>query len=119
MLQFKIDSTSERIIVTLTELVTVSDPIYVFTFTQVTTKEIVTFTKTTDDDFSNYLDRYNEFEIDPSVLFSSKQVGEWHYVVTEQQTANVLEYGKLLLDRAIDFAFTKYDIATTFKTYNG
>lgn len=119
MLQFKIDSTSERIIVTLTELVTVNEPIYVFTFTQVTTKEVATFTRTTDDDFSNYPDRYNEFEIDPSVIFSGKQIGEWHYVVTEQQTANVLEYGKLYLDRAVDFEFTKYDIATTFKTYNG
>jgi hypothetical protein len=119
MLKFKIDSTSERIILTLSELVTVNDPIYQFTFTQVTTKEVVTFTRTTDDDFSNYPDRYNEFEINPSVLFEEVQIGEWHYVVTEQQTANVLEYGKLYLDRAVDFAFTQYDIATTFKTYNG
>jgi hypothetical protein len=119
MLQFRNDSTSERIIVTLTELTTILEPIYLFTFTQVTTKEVVSFTRTTEDDFSNYPNRYNEFEIDPSTIFSGKQIGEWHYVVTEQQTAVVLEYGKLYLDRAVDFEFTKYDIATSFKTYNG
>lgn len=119
MLQFKSDSDNERIIVTLTELVTANDPIYVFTFTHVVTKEVVTFTKTTDDDFSNYPERYNEFQINPSAIFAGYQVGEWHYIVTEQQTATVLEYGKLYLDRGNDFSFTKYDNATTFKTYNG
>ena len=119
MLQFKIDSTAERILLTLTELVTVVEPIYVFEFTHVLTKDVVSFTKTVDDDFSNYQNRYNEFEINPSVLFNGYQVGEWHYKASEQQTGNVLEYGKLLLERANDFGFTTYNNTTTFKTYNG
>jgi len=119
MLQFKNSSTSERIIVTLTELVTANSPIYSFAFTHVVTKDVVTFAKTTDDDFSNYPERYNEFEINPSVIFAGYQVGEWHYIITEQQTGIVLEYGKLYLDRGTDFSFKKYDNATTFKTYNG
>ena len=83
------------------------------------TKDVITFTKTTDDDFSKYPERYNEFEVNPSAIFAGYQVGEWHYIITEQQTGTVLEYGKLYLDRGTDFSFTKYDNATTFKTYNG
>ena len=119
MLQFKIDSISERILVTITEFVSVIEPVYVFQFTHVLTKDVVIFTKTVADDFSNYQNRYNEFSINPSVLFNGFQVGEWHYKVTEQQTGYSLEYGKLLLERGTDFSFKTYNNNTTFKTYNG
>jgi len=119
MLEFKIDSASERIILTLTELTTIPEPIYEFNFTHTVTKDVVSFSKIPDDDFSNYQNRYNEFEISPISIFGSYQVGEWHYVVTEQQTGIILEFGKLILNRGIDFAFTKYNTSTSFKTYNG
>lgn len=128
MLRFKQDIASERIIVTLTELVTLNEPYYLFVFTHTVTKEVVAFIKSVDDDFSNYQDRYNEFEIAPSTLFLNKQVGEWHYAIYEQvsssnddvaNTTSLLEQGKLYLERSTDFAFTKYESAVTFKTYNG
>ena len=119
MLQFKIDSIAERIILTLTEMTTVSGPIFVFTFTHTVTKDVVTFTKTIADDFSNYPNRYNEFAINPSVLFSNKSVGEWQYKITEQQTNKILEYGKLILLKAVEFSFISYNTPTTFITYNG
>ena len=119
MLQFKINSTSEKILVTLTEFVTVDEPIYVFNFTHTITQDVVTFTKTKSDDISLYPLRYNEFQISPSDIFTGYQVGEWHYIVNEKQTGKVLEYGKLLLERATDFAFNSYNESTTFKTYNG
>lgn len=120
MLEFKQSDTAVNIVLTLTELATTKEPDYYFQFTQVNTKEVVYFTKLNGNDVSNYPDRYNKFSINPSALFVGKQPGEWHYKVFENNINGVvLEYGKLLLDRAVDFTFTKYDSATSFKTYNG
>lgn len=99
---------------------TVTSPDYYFVFTHVTTKDTVDFTKLNPDDLSLYKSRYNKFNINPSVLFSGKDPGEWHYVVYENDiNGEVLENGKLILDRATDFSFTKYNQATAYKTYNG
>jgi hypothetical protein len=128
MLQFKQDDTAAVMILTLTELVTIAPPYYLFLFTHVETKNVVAFVKGEIDDESLYSERYNQFTINPSVVFMDKQPGEWHYKVYEQASAvntdpalagGILEYGKLLLDRAVDFSFTKYDSATTYKVYNG
>ena len=128
MLQFKQDDAAAVMILTLTELVSIATPYYLFVFTHVTTKEVVAFVKAEADDESLYPQRYNQFTINAATVFANKQPGEWHYKVYEQAGAvninpalsgAVLEYGKLLLDRAVDFAYAQYDSATTFKTYNG
>jgi len=68
------------------------------------------------------------FTIDASTLFAGMQPGEWHYTIYEQvNDINLdpllavaeLEFGKMILDRATEFEFTKYDSPTSFKTYNG
>lgn len=128
MLQFKQDDISADIIVTLSENVVLPAPYYLFVFTHVTTKDIVAFVKAVADDLSSYPSRYNQFTLSPVTLFAGTQPGEWHYKVYQQVSAsnvdttltgNVLEYGKLILSRAIDFVFNKYDSPTTYKTYNG
>ena len=119
MLQFKIDSTSENIILTLTELVDVDNPIYLFRLQHVMTKELLYYTLTPDDDLSNYPNRYNKFNINPSWWFAGSTIGEWIYEVYQGNNGKFLESGKLLLERASDFEFTKYNNATTFRTYNG
>jgi len=128
MLQFKQSDIDIRILLTLTELSTLQTPYYLFVFTHVTTKDTVSFIKSTDDDFSNYPERYNEYDINPSELFAGKDVGEWHYKVYEQSsstntdianTIGIVEEGKLLLERDIEFSFIKYNQSVTFKTYNG
>jgi hypothetical protein len=128
MLEFKQDDTAVNIILTLSESVTLPAPNYLFVFTHVLTKDVVSFVKLFTDDLSLYQARYNKFLLDPAVLFTGKDVGEWHYAVYEQAsttntdvtlTGGVLEYGKLMLNRAVEFAFTEYDSATSFKTYNG
>lgn len=128
MLKFKQDDTSASIVVTLNEMVTITGPYYLFVFTHITTKDVVSFVLAQSDDTSLYQSRYNKFILNPSVLFAGTQPGEWNYVVYEQAsatntdvtlTAGVLEYGKLLLYRAVDFAFTNYDTPTSFKSYNG
>lgn len=128
MLEFKQDDTAAVLILTLTESASLSAPYCLFAFTHVTTKDVVAFLKSTDDDESDYPDRYNQFTIDPSVLFAGYQPGEWHYKIYEQPSDSnvdpalsgaVLEFGKMILDRAEEFAYDIYDSPTSFKTYNG
>lgn len=128
MLQFKQNDTAVAIILTLTELTTLSAPFYLFSFTHVLTKDVVAFVKSDEDDESDYPARYNQFTIDPETTFAGEQPGEWHYRVFEQDNADnldptlatgLLESGKMILDRTEDFAFELYDSPTSFKTYNG
>lgn len=128
MLEFRQNETAVAIILTLTELTTLPAPFYLFVFTHVTTKDQVVFVKSDADDESDYPQRYNQFTIDPAVLFLGKNTGEWHYQVYEQDngsnldpalTTSKLEDGKLILERSADFAFTIYESPTTYSAYNG
>jgi len=128
MLEFKQSDTAVALILTLSELVTLTAPNFLFIFTHVLTKDQVVFIKMDGDDESVHPDRYNQYTINPSILFAGKQPGEWHYTIYEQASASnldpdlageIVENGKLILDRATDFSFEKYDSPTSFKTYNG
>jgi hypothetical protein len=114
MLEFNQNDTSIQLILTLSENVTVNDPVYDFSFVHVLTKTIISFTKLSDDDESNYTERYNAFTIQTNIF---DYPGEWHYTVIEQQTNTILENGKLIIDR--DFNVVMYDTRTTYKTYKG
>lgn len=128
MLHLNKDQTNEIVILTLTEMQTLTNPYYLFVFTQVTTKQSVSFIKSSlDDDESEYPERYNQFSINTSQLFGNMQAGEWHYVVYEQDNAdnmavaglNALEYGKMLLHQPGGTAYTTYNLNTSYKAYNG
>ncbi len=128
MLQFKQDETEAVMILTLTELVTIGSPSYLFVFTNVTTKDIIGFVLTEEDDQSEYPERYNKFTINASEVFADKPMGEWHYRIYEQYSGSnldpelavgILEEGKLMLGRAAEFEYTQYDSATSYKAYNG
>ncbi len=128
MVELRKGQTSENIIVTLNELKTLNEPYYLFVFTQVTTKQVVSFIKSTSDDLSEYPERYNEFEIDTQDLFGTAQPGQWHYEIYEQvsstntdveNTTSLLEYGAMILSAAAEFEFTQYNNAVTYKAYNG
>ncbi len=128
MLQFKLNDTAAELILTLTENVSISNPYYLAVFTHVLTGDVVAFILNSAADESLFINRYNKYTINPTVLFSGKQPGEWHYKFYEQASAvntdvtmagNILEIGKMMLDRATDFAYQMYNSATTYKTYNG
>ena len=127
MIQFKQSDTSAILILTLTENVSINDPYYLFVFTHVLTGQKVKFTKYISQDESDYQTRYNQFTINPSVIFLDTPVGQWHYKVyenltnsTDEDTAGaVLEYGKMILNRATAFEFTQYNETQSFKAYNG
>lgn len=128
MLEFKQNDTAVALILTLTELVTLTAPNFLFVFTHVTTKDQVIFIKIDGDDESTHPDRYNQYTVNPSILFAGKAPGEWHYTIYEQASdtnidpdlaGSALEYGKLRLDRTAEFEYEKYDSPTSYKTYNG
>lgn len=128
MLEFKQDDTDAVMVLTLTEFVTLTAPNYLFIFSHVETKSTVAFVKSEADDESLYPKRYNQFTIDATDVFAGKPTGEWHYQVYEQSSTintdpslagNILEYGKLILNRSVDFSYTQYDQATSYTTYNG
>jgi hypothetical protein len=128
MLQFKQSDTAAVLTLTLTEKVTVTDPYFLFVFTHVLTKQVVSFIKYSGDDESDYITRYNQYTINPSVVFDDKPIGEWHYKIYEQAsstntdislTGDILEYGKMRLDRATEFEFDMYNQQQSFTAYNG
>jgi hypothetical protein len=128
MLQFKQDDTTAVMILTLTELVTLTVPYYLFMFTHVETKNMVVFVKSVADDESDYPQRYNQFTIDAADVFEDQPTGEWHYKVYEQASSTnvdlalaggILEEGKLILERATEFSYSMYDQNTSYKAYNG
>lgn len=115
-------------ILTLTEFVTISAPYYLFVFTHVETKKVVSFVKAEVDDESDSPQRYNQFTIDAAVVFLDQPTGEWHYKVYEQSSSvntdpaaagGLLEEGKLLLDRTTEFEYSEYESSTSYKAYNG
>jgi hypothetical protein len=128
MLELRLGNTDEEIIVTLNELKTLNEPNYLFIFTHILTKREVSFVKLQTDDLSDYPERYNRFLINTATIFNNEPPGEWLYRVYEQESEDnldpdnatgIVENGKMLLSRAIDFSFEKYDEPVTFKTYNG
>ena len=127
MLQLNNGLTTQTIILTLTELQTVANPYYLFVFAQSTTKQVVSFIKSSDDDESDYPERYNQFTINTAQLFAAAQAGEWLYTVYEQDNDSntnptgmlVLERGKMQLQTNSSFSYTTYNLNTTYKAYNG
>lgn len=127
MLELVKGQVSEKIIVTLNELITLTAPYFLFVFTNVTTKDQVKFIKATAADESLYPYRYNKFDVNTQALFGQKPRGYWDYVVYEQSSAintnpaglNPVEYGKLILYEEGGFEFEKYDAPVTYKAYDG
>lgn len=126
MLELTKGQTSERIIVTLNELKTLTSPYYLFVFTHVTTKDQVKFIAGAD--LSAYPERFNQFEVNTQELFGEFLKGEWHYNVYEQasnvnldpaNSTGLVENGKLSLNDSTDFNYQTYDIPVTYKAYNG
>ncbi len=126
MLEIVRSSTSQNIILTLTELVTINNPYYLFVFTNLLTKTEIKFIKSYASDLSSFKYRYNKFEIDPSVLFASVDRGLYNYVVYEQASdtntdptgLNAIEYGKMRL-KDTELEFEEYNQAVNYKAYNG
>lgn len=120
---------SEKIIITLNELKTLTDPYYLFRFTHVLTKQVVSVIRAASLDESLFTARYNQFTVATVTTFFNKPTGEWHYAIYEQASSSntdpalattLLELGKLILLPAVAYEPTEmYNNPTTFKAYAG
>jgi hypothetical protein len=117
---------SEELIVTLNEKRTLDTGFYLFIFTHMLTKQVITKIFAFTDDESDYPDRYNSFIFPTAALFTGHPVGQWIYQVYEQVSAsNVDPDGLTEVERGITmlkgtaFEFDSYNPATTYKTYGG
>lgn len=118
---------TEEMIVTLNEKRTLDAGYYLFVFENVTTKDRVTKIFNFTEDESAYQDRFNQFPIITSTLFSGQNTGHWRYWVYEQASSSntdpagltEVENGILQLKPASGFSFVENSVATTFKEYAG
>lgn len=117
----------EEIIVTLNEKRTLDAGYYLFVFTHVLTRTVVTKIYSFLDDVSDFQDRYNQFEIDTSVVFLDQPHGQWNYDIYEQASSTntsttgltLVETGIMKLQPETEFEFTEYNEPTSFKSYTG
>ena len=109
---------------TLNESVTLSNPYFLFVFTNVSNKDdIIKVIVNSADDKSNYPERVNQFEIDVD-LFDNATTGQWRYDVYEQTSStnenttglNLVETGRMLLIDSTEITDyqTNYSPTTTF-----
>ena len=119
--------TDQDIVVTLNEKRTLDDGHYLFVFTHALTRTVVNKIYSFLDDVSDFQDRYNQFEIDTSVVFLDQPTGQWNYDVYEQASSSntvvtgltLVETGIMQLKPATAFSFTEYNEPTSFKSYTG
>lgn len=120
-------NTTDRIVLTLTEKISIPGAYYLFVLQHITTKEVVKFIKADADDLSAYKSRFNEFVVNTSVFFTSASVGQWIYKVYEQASNSntdetglkLLETGKLNYLSDTQFTYKKYEPVTGYKAYGG
>lgn len=107
MILFKKGEAS-NFIVTLNESKTVAYPTYIFNFTHITLKTVVTLTYLSTDDLSDYPLRFNEFAVEENV-FDDAPIGQYSYEVIEEETDTILEVGKMLLQPSTNIEKNGYE----------
>jgi hypothetical protein len=112
---------TQNIILTLTEKQLLTNPNYLFVFTNRSANTEVKFVRLNATDLSLYKDRYNEFSIVTNTNFGSSLNGQYVYQIYEQaSTSNTNPTGLNLLETGImelvgtPFEFTEYSTTDTY-----
>jgi hypothetical protein len=113
---------TQNIILTLTEKQLLTNPNYLFVFTNRSANTEIKFVKLNATDVSIFKDRYNEFSIVTNTDFGSSLNGQYVYEVYEQtSTTNTNPTGLNLLETGImelvgqAFSYTQYSTDDTYK----
>jgi hypothetical protein len=107
---------------TLTEKELLSNPNYLFIFTNRSSNVEVKFVLLNAADVSLFKDRYNKFSLVTNTYFGSSLIGQYDYQVYEQTSSsntnpsglNMLESGIMMLNEA-DNVYTSYQTTDTYK----
>ena len=114
-------------LVTLNESTTLTNPYYLFVFTNVSTKvEYKTIVNRTSDT-SEYPTRINIYTFNTITLFATAQAGQFSYEIYEQESSTnlnpvglgLVECGKMLLNPSVNLIQQGYEPTTTYKGYAG
>jgi len=114
----------KNIYFTGTESALLSNPYFLFIFTNRVTQEVVKFVVTN----TSATLRYDVFTLDVDSIFLNSETGMWTYQIYEQLSStntdptglNMVEDGYMYLNSAIVFEPTTYnEQSNTFITYNG
>jgi hypothetical protein len=113
---------TNSIVLTLTEKQLLTNPNYLFVFTNRSSNLQVKFVQLNAADVSLYKDRYNEFNIVTNTYFGSSLNGQYVYSIYEQTSTsntnpaglNLLETGILELD-GTGISYTQYSTTDTYK----
>lgn len=113
---------TQNIILTLTEKELLTNPNYLFVFTNRSANTEVKFVRLNNTDVSQYKDRYNEFSIVTNTNFATALNGQYDYEVYEQaSTSNTNPAGLNMIESGImelvgtPFNFTEYTTTDTYK----
>ncbi len=113
---------TQIVILTLTEKQLLTNPNYLFVFTNRSANTEIKFVRLNNTDLSQYKDRYNEFSFVTNTNFSTALNGQYDYVVYEQtSTSNTNPAGLNALESGImelvgtPFEFTEYNTTDTYK----
>lgn len=112
---------TQNIILTLTEKQLLTNPNYLFIFTNRSANTEVKFVKLNATDVSLFKDRYNKFSIVTDTYFGSQLNGQYDYEVYEQSSPtntnptglNLLESGIMELVGSA-FSYTQYSTTDTY-----
>ncbi len=112
---------TQNIIVTLTEKQLLTNPNYLFIFTNRSANTEVKFVKLNATDISAYKDRYNEFSIVVNTNFASSLNGQYDYEIYEQtSTTNTNPAGLNMVESGImelvgtTLTYAEYNTNDTF-----
>jgi hypothetical protein len=112
---------TNTIVMTLTEKQLLTNPNYLFVFTNRSSNNVIKFVVLNASDISLYKDRYNEFNIVTNTNFSSALEGQYTYEVYEQtSTTNLNITGLNKLETGIMWlsgSTLTYNQFTTTDTY--
>lgn len=107
---------------TLTEKELLTNPNYLFIFTNRSSNVEVKFVLLNATDVSLFKDRYNKFSLVTNTYFSSSLIGQYTYEIYEQVSTtntnpsglNMLESGIMMLNES-DNVYTSYQTTDTYK----
>lgn len=113
---------TQSVILTLTEKQLLTNPNYLFVFTNRSANTEIKFVRLNNTDLSVYKDRYNEFNIVTNTNFAAALNGQYDYEIYEQaSTSNTNPAGLNMVESGImelvgtPFNFTEYSTTDTYQ----
>lgn len=127
MINFYKGQGEQSMLVTLTEMVTLENPYFLFVFTPLSEGTPISIVFSSEEDVSSSKERYNEFLIDVDEIFEGRNAQKWSYEVYQQESESntnvalagaLIENGNMSLWALESETFTEHSTDFIFKMHN-